>query len=454
VSPPLRTLRVAVVDDEEAVRDLARAALERAEAKVDVFPTPRAFLDRAIFADYDVIVSALMLPGLSGIDLLFEVKAKAPSVPFVLMSGKAAVTDAIEAMKAGAADFLVKPFRAQSLVDLVTRLSRDFAPRAVSGAWKREKELNFAVGNSPAWKSLLEKAKRVAELASTVLIRGETGSGKEVLAKYIASFGPRAGKPFLMLNCAAIADTLIESELFGRARPAFGGGPAPRLGLFEEAEGGSLFLDEIGSMPLAAQAKVLRALEEFEIRRVGDERRVAVDVRILAATNLDMESAVRGGAFRDDLYYRLAVVTLHVPPLRDRGEDRLLLADHFLRLASGKSQFPRRLSAEARDLILNDSFPGNVRELKHAIEQACALTPKDELLPEDFPLLLARADAVSEPETAGGVREATPERVHEMLARTGGNRVEAARRLGISRSTLYRLLRRGPAESPGRGGPA
>ena len=252
-------LRVAVIDDEEAVLELARAALEKVEAKVDVFSSSRTFLDRAVFADYDVIVSALMLPGLSGIDLLFEVKAKAPSVPFVLTSGKAAVSDAIDAMKAGAADFLVKPFRAQSLVDLVVRLSRDLAPRAVSGAWKRDKERNFAVGSSSAWRGLLEKAKRVAELSSTVLIRGETGSGKEVLAKYIASFGPRAGKPFLMLNCAAIPDELIESELFGQSRPAFGSPAAPRRGLFEEADGGTLFLDEIGSMPLPAQAKVLRA---------------------------------------------------------------------------------------------------------------------------------------------------------------------------------------------------
>jgi two-component system response regulator HydG len=378
-------------------------------------------------------------------DLLFEVKAKAPSIPVVLMSGRAAVTDAIDSMKAGAADFLVKPFRAQNLLDVVTRLTRDDAPRA-SGVWKREKEQNVAVGHSPAWKSLLEKARRVAELSSNVLIRGETGTGKEVVAKYIASFGPRAGRPFVTLSCAAIADDLIESELFGQARGA-GGAVNARRGVFEEAEGGTLFLDEIGSMPLGAQGKVLQALEEFEIRRVGESRSVAVDVRILAATNLDVEAAVRRGAFRDDLYYRLAVVTLWVPPLRERGDDRLLLADHFLRLFSGRSQFPRRLSAEARDLVLNDPFPGNVRELKHSIEQACALTPKDELQPEDFPLLLARADAASPSESPSGigVREATPEKVLEMLQKTGGNRVEAAKRLGISRSTLYRLLRRTPA---------
>src|SRR5512140_640531 len=447
MNPSARPLRVAVIDDEDSVRDLVRTALERADAKVDTFATSQLFMDRAVFTDYDLILSDLMLPGLSGIDLLFEVKAKAPSVPFVIMSGQAAVPDAIDAMKAGATDFLVKPFRLQSLLDLVSRLTRDVAPRSVSGVWKREKPQNFAVGASPAWKSLLEKSKRVAELSSTVLVRGETGTGKEVVAKYIASFGPRAGKPFVTLNCAAIPDDLIESELFGHVRGAFSGATNARRGLFEEAEGGTLLLDEIGSMPLAAPAKVLRALEEFQIRRVGDNRNVNVDVRILAATNLDMEAAVKLGTFRDDLYYRLAVVTLWVPPLRERGDDKLLLADHFLRMFSGKSQFPRRLSPEARDLVLNDPFPGNIRELKHSIEQACALTPRDELLPEDFPLLLARADAGQpvDESSGGGVRDATPEKLHEMLQKTGGNRVEAAKRLGISRSTLYRLLRKTPA---------
>jgi DNA-binding NtrC family response regulator len=448
VSPiGLRALRIAVVDDDEGVRELMRTSLERVGATVDLFPGSQLFLDRAIFTDYDVIFCDLMLPGMSGIDLLFEVRGKAPAVPFVIISGQAAVSDAIEAMKAGATDFIVKPFRIQSLLDVVKRLTQGIAPRTASGIWRREKEQNFAVGNSAVWKSLLEKARRVAELSSTVLIRGETGTGKEVVAKYIASFGPRAGKPFVTLNCAAIPDDLIESELFGHVRGAFSGATNARRGLFEEAEGGTLLLDEIGSMPMAAQAKVLRALEEFQIRRVGDNRNVVVDVRILASTNLDLEAAIAQHIFRDDLYYRLAVVTLWVPPLRDRREDKLALADHFLRMFSTPSQYPRRLSAEAKDLILHDPFPGNARELKHSIEQACALSAREELVAEDFPLLLARADAASEAhvETAGEApRMVTLERLQETLEKTGGNRVEAARQLRISRSTLYRLLRKLP----------
>ncbi len=445
--PPLglRTLRIAVVDDDEGVRDLVRTSLEKVGATVDLYPTSQLFLDRAIFTDYDVIFCDLMLPGMSGIDLLFEVRGKAPSVPFVIISGQAAVSDAIEAMKAGATDFIVKPFRIQSLLDVVKRLTQDIGPRTASGVWRREKEQNFAVGSSPVWKSLLEKARRVAELSSTVLIRGETGTGKEVVAKYIASFGPRAGKPFVTLNCAAIPDDLIESELFGHVRGAFTGATNARRGLFEEAEGGTLLLDEIGSMPMPAQAKVLRALEEFQIRRVGDNRNVAVDVRILASTNLDMEAAITRHIFRDDLYYRLAVVTLWVPPLRERGDDKLALADHFLRMFSKPSQYPRRLSAEAKDLILHDPFPGNARELKHSIEQACALSTRDELVADDFPLLMARADAISSDDleaVSEGPRTVTPERLKEALEKTGGNRVEAARQLHISRSTLYRMLRK------------
>ncbi|MEO8053761.1 MAG: sigma-54 dependent transcriptional regulator [Acidobacteriota bacterium] len=445
-----RTLRIAVVDDDEGIRELLRSTLVREGAIVDIYPGSQVFLDRAIFTDYDVIFSDLMLPGLSGIDLLFEVRRKAASVPFVIISGQAGVSDAIEAMKAGATDFLVKPFRIQSLLDVVRRLTPDTPPRTASGIWRRAKGSISAVGGSAAWRGVLEKARRVAELSSTVLIRGETGTGKEVVAKYIASFGPRAGKPFVTLNCAAIPDDLIESELFGHVRGAFSGATNARRGLFEEAEGGTLLLDEVGSMPMAAQAKVLRALEEFQIRRVGDNANVAVDVRIIASTNLDMEGAVRRQTFREDLYYRLAVVTLWVPPLREREEDKLVLADHFLKMFSRPSQYPRRLSADARDLILHDPLPGNVRELKHAIEQACALSSREELEAEDFPLLLSRADAAgADAGSEGDIPSAvTPERLQEALVRTRGNRMEAARQLRISRSTLYRLLRKTLPEQP------
>ncbi len=437
--------RVAVVDDDPGVRELIRSALAREGIAVDAFEGSQAFLDRADATSYDLVLCDLVMPGLSGIDLLSEVKARAPAVPFVIITGQGSVSSAVDAMKAGARDFLEKPFRVPQLLDLVRRTASAQTTVAAEAAGIGEHPL--LVGRSREWMDLLEKSRRVAQLPSTVLIRGETGTGKEVVARYIASLGPRASRPFVSVNCAAMPENLIESELFGHVRGAFTGATAPRRGLFEEADGGILFLDEIGTMPLPAQAKILRALEDREIKRVGDNRTIPVDVRILAATNLDIESAVARHEFRDDLYYRLAVITLRVPPLRERGEDSLVLAEHFLKALAPEGTTPRRLSPEARELFLHYSFPGNVRELKHALEQACALSPRPELVPDDFPSLTARRDFLPEP-LAGASdlflapRSVTPEMLHDALTRTANNRVEAARRLGISRSTLYRMLRK------------
>jgi DNA-binding NtrC family response regulator len=383
-----------------------------------------------------------MLPGMTGIELLHEIRKTSPDLPFIVISGQGTVSAAVDAMKAGALDFLEKPFRLPKLLELVRRATAHPAAGTPTVP-------STLVGRSPAWLDVLDKAHRVAALPDTVLIRGETGTGKEVLARYIASAGPLAGKPFVSVNCAAMPESLIESELFGHVRGAFTGATTPRRGLFEEAEGGTLFLDEIGTMPLASQAKILRALEDREIKRVGENRAIPIDVRFLSATNLDIESAVARRAFRDDLYYRLAVITLRVPPLRDRGEDKLLLAEHFLRLLAPAGVPPRTLSPAARDLIVGYPFPGNVRELKHALAQACALSSRSELVPDDFHLLSARREFLPGFDSEFGVpfpghREVTPEMMSDALEKTGGNRVEAARRLGVSRSTLYRILRRMP----------
>jgi two-component system response regulator AtoC len=439
-----KPFRVAAVDDDAGVLELVTSILETADVALETFLDPQIFLDRTDVSSYDLILSDLMFPNRTGIELLHDVKERSGKPKFVIMTSHASIPTAVQAMKDGAFDYLSKPFRVQELLNLVRRATEaSGGPAPETHAPGRD----YAIGRSAVWTTLLDRARRVAELPSTILIRGETGTGKEVLARYISSFGPRVGKAFVALNCATLPENLIESELFGHVRGAFTGATVPRRGLFEEAHGGTLFLDEIGTMPLAAQAKLLRALDERQIRRVGDNRTIAVDVRILAATNLDVESAVARREFRDDLYYRLSVVTLVIPPLRDRRDDIPLLANHFLGALRKASHLgPSRISKEARDLLSRYPFPGNVRELKHAIEQAAAFARGDELAPEDFSLLVARSDMSpmargSSAADDSGPSNVTPDKLAEALKTCRGNRVEAAKLLGISRSSLYRLLR-------------
>lgn len=440
---PRRT-KVAVIDDEPGVRDLIRSALKAEGIDADTFDGAQNFLDRADPSAYDLVISDLVMPGMTGTDLLEEVRARVPGLPFVIVSGQGTVNSAVVAMKSGALDFLEKPFKLAQLLEVVRRATG----KREDGKAPAPSRPSL-VGHSPAWLELLDKARRVAPLAETVLLLGETGSGKEVVARYIVANGPRAAKPFVLVNCAAIPDTLLESELFGHVRGAFTGATAPRSGLFEEADGGTFFLDEIGTMPIAAQAKILRVLEDRVFKRVGDNRAVPVDVRILVATNTNLEAAVARHAFREDLYFRLAVITLKIPPLRERGDDIFLLADHFLRLLAPAGAPPRTLAEDAMELLATYPFPGNVRELKHAIAQACALSPRRELTTADFPLLVTRRDLPGSSESGTysrthGPRDVTPEMLRDALQKTGGNRVEAAHRLGISRSSLYRILRKLP----------
>ncbi|MEO6326809.1 MAG: sigma-54 dependent transcriptional regulator [Thermoanaerobaculia bacterium] len=434
--------KIAVIDDDPGVVELIRSVVENEGWLLDGFEDGQQFLDRADLDFYDVILTDLQLPGLSGLDLLREIQDKTRKPRVVIITGHASVPSAVTSMKEGAVDYLVKPFAVDQLVALLKRLT--LGPRSAGSEPGAPSDREYAVGRSPAWLELLEKARRVAERPATVLIRGETGTGKEVLARYISSFGPRAGKPCVTLNCATLPEHLIESELFGHVRGAFTGATLPRRGLFEEANGGTLFLDEVGTLPLQAQAKLLRAIEEHQVRKVGENKSMPVDARILAATNLDLEAAMARREFREDLYFRISVVTLWIPPLRERTEDIPMLATHFLEQFAGKHEATKRLSASALDFLSRYSFPGNVRELKHALEQACAFSSDPELHPRDFPFLSARAQLMpSGPvllRDVGGPRSVTPELLKEALARTNGNRIEAARHLGISRSTLYRLM--------------
>ncbi|MFI5182216.1 MAG: sigma-54-dependent transcriptional regulator [Thermoanaerobaculia bacterium] len=440
-----RRPKVAVIDDDPAVRELIRSTLSREGLDVELWEGSPEFLSHADPGSCALVLCDLMLPEMNGVELLTEVRKKHPSLPFIIISGQGTVSTAVDAMKAGALDFLEKPFRLPQLLGLIRQALAEPSPDAPPAP------ANLA-GRSRVWLEILEKARRVAVLSDTVLLRGETGTGKEVLARYIAASGPRASHPFVSINCAALPESLIESELFGHVRGAFTGATAPRRGLFEEAGGGTLLLDEVGAMPLASQGKLLRVLEERLVKRVGENKAVPVDVRILASTNADLEAAIARRAFREDLYYRLAVITLRIPPLRERGEDVLFLAAHFLRQMAPAGVPARTISPEAQELLVRHPFPGNVRELKHALAQACALSTRPELCPEDFHLLIARPEpgpaTWDSSARSSGIHHISREMVRDALERSGNNRVEAARRLGVSRSTLYRLLRRFPGCAP------
>ncbi|HZI94080.1 MAG TPA: sigma-54 dependent transcriptional regulator [Patescibacteria group bacterium] len=428
-----RRLSVAIIDDEACTLEVIQAMLRHDGIEARVFSSAQAFL-AGKSGTCDLILCDLQMPGMSGLELLSAVRRTDARARFVIMTGVGTLEAAVAAMKKGATDFLAKPIRMTQIQALVKEAE-------AGGGHEDRPGSAVVVGSSLPWRLLLERARRVANLPTTVLIRGETGSGKEVLARYLVSVGPRAGRPFVVVNCAAVPAGLLESELFGHARGAFSGADVARRGLIEEANGGTLFLDEAGSMGLTAQIKLLRVLEDGEVRRIGENRSSFADVRFVAATNLDLEQAILKSLFRADLYFRLAVVTLQVPPLRDRREDIPLLVDHFVKSLTPAGQARKRLSPDALSLLMRHPFPGNVRELKNAIEQALIFSNGSELTCEDF----VELSTAIQPRPGSGPERTperiTPEMVRDALAQTNGNRVEATKLLGVSRSTLYRVLR-------------
>ncbi len=447
-----------VCEDPETTRMLS-SLLDDDPAHLVRLSTPRDLLGSARLASLDLALYDCGPTPSAAIGLLRELRRIGAARPcVVILCDDPSARWAVEAMKEGAADYLVKPLRAEEITGAVHRAAIESRGRAGSAADRVSDgsgEVPFAdadrrdvIGRSAAWQELLERARRVAQHPATVLLRGETGTGKEIIARYIASYGPRAAGPLIAVNCAAIPETLVESELFGHARGAFTGATSARRGFFETAHTGTLFLDEIGSLTMAAQGKLLRVLEDRQVRHVGDDRSVPVDVRVLAATNIDLEAAISRREFREDLYYRLNVVPLTLPPLRDRPEDVPLLAQHFLSQVAKERGRPLRLAPEAAELLLRYPFPGNVRELRHAIERAAVFCKGDELRLSDLESLRIRADVVvcrDEPRRPGSI-PLTPASLRDALERADGNRSRAARLLGVCRSTFYRHLRQLPPE--------
>ncbi|MEO8431439.1 MAG: sigma-54 dependent transcriptional regulator [Acidobacteriota bacterium] len=449
------TARIALVEDDPAVRQTLAAILTAAGYFPETFESGDAFLQSGARTGFDVVLTDFQMEGTSGIDLLKACRADADPPEVLLVTGVGSIRHAVEAMRLGAFDYLSKPVEPKELLHRISQaletrnLKRSVA--ALSGEVRRRRGVDPPVSESPVMRGFLARAARVASSSSTVLILGETGTGKEVTARFIQRSGPRAERTYLELNCAAIPENLLETELFGHARGAFSGAHAMKRGLFEEASGGTLFLDEIGSMSLPAQAKMLRALEEGAVRRVGENQSIPIDVRIIAATNRDLHAAVAAGEFREDLYYRLAVVTLVVPALRERREDIEPLARTFLAESVRRLGKLRIFAPETIEFLKSHPFPGNIRELRYAIEQAAILSEDTALRPADFPF---RPGAGS---PSGGRRPRTGvisrERIEQALRESGGSRVAAARALGVSRATFYRLLDR-PAKTEAEPGPS
>ncbi len=446
--------RVLVVDDEPGLRQSLGLLLGDAGYEVAAESDGRDALERALREPFDLILCDVRMPQLGGLEFMRAYRERGGTALVIMMSAYGGEDAALAAMKEGAYDYIPKPFRPDEVVlSLRKAEERERLGRAVAGLRAQLEsgpEARALVAESPAMRAALELVARVAAHRTTVLITGESGTGKELIARAIhrASPPPRAVAAFVAINCAAIPESLLESELFGHVRGAFTGAGSDKPGLFEQADGGTLLLDEIGELPLGLQAKLLRVLQDGEIRRVGDQRTRRVDVRVLAATARDLAADAAAGRFREDLYYRLNVVAIHLPPLRERPEDIGPLAHHFAARLTRRLGRPLELSAAAVHWLEAQLWRGNVRELEHAIERAAVLTDKEILEPEDLrkqplPSLLSPVD---KGEGSGTLREtveaAEREAILAALASSGGNRRAAAKSLGVSLRTLFYKMER------------
>ena len=440
--------RILVIDDDAAARDSVSRMLRTAGHTVQEAGGGDEGIAAARSGAFDVVLSDLQMPGLSGLDVLQRLRDARVDSVFIMMTAFGTVESVVEAMRLGAVDFLQKPFfRDELLMRVRAAAERRQLARHVGLLQKQIRPtggLEALVGDSEPMVRAKELVRRAAAAGGTVLITGETGTGKELVALAIHAASQRAAGPFVPLNCAAVTESLLENELFGHARGAFTGAAAPRAGLIEHASGGTLFLDEIGTMPPALQAKLLRALESGEVRRIGENESRKVDVRFLAATNVDLKAAVDRGEFRGDLYYRLNVHRVHLAPLRERPGDIEVLIEHFLR-RYGPPVGVTGCTQEAREALLKYAYPGNVRELEHIIQRAVAVAPASEIDRADLPEELLVTRMVMPP--ADGTVTAARERAERdmlvgALERHQGEIAAAARDLQVSRTTMWRLMKK------------
>jgi DNA-binding NtrC family response regulator len=449
MTTPARTGRLLVVDDEvELMRALCETLAEEGFRTTGATRADEALAELRK-GEFDLLLSDLMMPGTDGIELLRQALEIDPGLVGIIMTGQGSIQTAVEAMRAGAFDYVLKPFRLQQVLPVLDRAMEVRRLRTENARLRRvveqlcyESPRYHLVGNSPALRRVIGLVEKVAPTDATVLVRGESGTGKELVARAVHGNSPRHDRPLVTVNCATLSEHLLESELFGHERGAFTGADRAKAGLFEVAEGGTLFVDEVAEMTPALQAKLLRVLEDGHYRRLGDTRERHADVRIVAATNKPLEEAQKAGRFREDLFYRLNVVAVTLPPLRDRREDVPLLVEHFLRTRR-LGTTPMAVDPAAMGVLVRYDWPGNVRELANVIERAQILAEGDTITTDDLPdNMLDATPAAGPPADPDSLEGVERRHVEEVLRKSGGNKVRAAKALGVSRRTLYRLIDR------------
>ena len=440
---------ILIVDDDAAMRDYLRDELEHERFKVVTAEGGRAGVERVKQGGIDLVVSDVKMPELDGLDLLREVRAVEPSPYVITITAFGSIDTAIRAVKLGAYDYVTKPFEFDQLLLTIEKAlgERELRTEVVKlrAEVARRDRLENLIGRSQAMQEIFDLIRRVSGSPANVLITGESGTGKELVARAIHTHSPRKARPFLAVNCAAIPDALLESDLFGYKRGAFTDARTDRQGMFVEADGGTIFLDEITELPLPLQPKLLRVLQEHEVRPLGASRSERIDVRVIAATNRDIESSLAAGDFREDLYYRLNVIQVQIPPLRARTDDVLPLALHFLaRSATRAGKALRGFSEAANKILLGHHWPGNVRELENVVERAVALCDREIVGPEDLPPALRERkgqDRLGAAVAQGlTLEQLEREYIERVMQAEGGNKTRAAQRLGLDRKTLYRKL--------------
>jgi DNA-binding NtrC family response regulator len=443
-------LNIIIVDDERAIREACREVAQSLGFNAFVADSAEHAYRVMETHGADVVLLDLKLPGAGGLDALHQIKVRRPDAVVIVVTGYGTVQSAVTAMKNGAYDYVTKPFSLDELKLLLDRVANHLKlkteNRMLREKIKSKQGFGSIVGRAPEMEKLYRIISKAAQSTHPVLILGESGTGKELVARSIHFSGPFRDKPFIPVDCGSLVPTLIESELFGYVKGAFTGANQSKDGLLAIAEGGTVFLDEVGELPVDLQAKLLRAIQEKEIRPVGSTRRIPINVRILAATNRDLEQAVAQGTFRRDLYFRLNVLSLRIPPLRERRQDIPLLAEHFLERLNRESEQQHTLSDEAVKVMLAYDWPGNVRELENCLERACALTTGPVIHVSDVPTSVATGHGPGSSDIAPtskiiSMAEVEKRTILEAIEQLNGDKLLAARLLGIGKTTLYRKLK-------------